>query len=209
MTTKTGFGIALVLSTLALGLLACDSAPKDTGGDTKTTAADDKGKKGDKPAGKEAAPKPIEMVEHDLSSAHEVWKGWVAKGPKDAKVLADGVKGARIAAKGPSIIDRKPGGDNGFDVAFAPGKQDLKGLKTNLEKGAANPEAKMKLTFTKEEDSMLEWTAEVGKTKTYNFVQHIQVDGKDYTCKNNYMVGAGNEAEHKRHLEACKTLKKK
>jgi hypothetical protein len=86
---------------------------------------------------------------------------------------------------------------------------DLKTLKQNLEKGASNPDSKMKLDFTKDEADMLEWTAEVGDVKTYNFVLHMQVDGKDFTCKNNYMIGAGNEAEHKRHLEACKTLKKK
>ena len=38
---------------------------------------------------------------------------------------------------------------------------------------------------------------------------HMQVEGKDYTCKNNYMMGSGNEAEHKRVLDACKTLAKK
>jgi len=56
---------------------------------------------------------------------------------------------------------------------------------------------------------MLEWTAEVAGIKTYNFVMHMKVDGKDFTCNNNYMVGAGNEAEHQRQLAACKTLKKK
>ncbi|RLB64378.1 MAG: hypothetical protein DRI90_04725 [Deltaproteobacteria bacterium] len=208
-TTKFGFGSALLFSMISLGLVACESAPKDSGSDTKSTAADDQGAKTGKTGAGKETPKAIEMVEHDLSSAHEVWKGWVASGPKGAKVLADGVKGARIAAKGPNILDRKKGGDKGFDLAFEPGKNDLKTLKTNLEKGAANPEAKLKLTFVKEEAGMLEWTAEVADTKTYSFVMHMQVDGKDYTCKNNYMVGAGNEAEHQRHLDACKTLKKK
>ncbi|MBW2526618.1 MAG: hypothetical protein JRI23_20720 [Deltaproteobacteria bacterium] len=204
---EIGFGLALLVS---LGLLACDSAPNDGGATSKPTAkVADTAAKVAPSAKEEAAPQKVEMVEHDLSSAHEVWKGWVAQGPKDAKVMADGVKGARIAAKGPNLLERKPGGDNGFDLAFEPGKQDLKSLKTNMEKGAANPESQMKLTFLKDEEGMLEWTAEVGKAKTYNFVMHMQVDGKDYTCKNNYMMGSGNEAEHKRHLEACKTLKKK
>lgn len=205
-TIKTGFGTALLLSAISFGLIACDAAPKDGGATSKSTAKTTAAKTA---APKKEAPKPVEMVEHDLSSAHDVWKGWIAKGPKGAKVLADGVKGARIAAKGPSMLDRKPGGDQGFDLAFAPGKQDLKTLKTNLEKGASNPESKTKLTFTKEEDGMLEWTAEVGKSKSYNFVMHMQVEGKDYTCKNNYMMGSGNEAEHKRVLDACKTLAKK
>ena len=203
---KISFGLALLLS---LGLVACDSAPKDGGATSKSTAKVADTAKAAPSAEEDAPPKKFEMVEHDLSSAHEVWKGWVAQGPKDAKVLADGVKGARIAGKGPNMLDRKPGGDQGFDMAFAPGKQDLKELKTNLEKGAANPDSKMKLTFLKEEEGMLEWTAEVGKSKTFNFVLHMQVDGKDYTCKNNYMMGSGNEAEHKRVLDACKTLKKK
>lgn len=157
------------------------------------------------------AAKPAEMVEFDLGTADPKWKGWVAKGPADAKVLADGVQGARIAAKGPSILDQKKGGDNGFDVAFAWGKEDLKGLKKNLQQGADHPigDMKMKLTFTKEEPDLLEWTTEVGESKTYNFVMHMKVEKTDITCKNNFMVGAGNEDEHKRIMEACKTLAKK
>ncbi len=203
----------LMAAAVCFGIVACD-APNEDGSKSASSgeATPDKGAKGDtKPASDKPEPKPVEMVDHDLTSAHADWKGWVAKGPKDAKVLADGLKGARIAAKGPGLMDRKKGGDNGFDVAFAPGKQDLKPLKTNLEKGAANSsgDTKMTLTFTKNEAGMLEWTAEVAGFKTYSFVKHIQVDAKDYTCKNNYMVGSGNEAEHKRVLEACGSLKKK
>ncbi len=158
-----------------------------------------------------AAATPVEMVDHDLSSADPKWAGWTAKGPKDAKVLADGVQGARVAGKGPSILDQKKGGDNGFDIAFAWGKEDLKSLRTNLQKGADNPigDMKVKLTFTKEEPGLLEWTTEVGEVKSYNFVQHMSVEKTDITCKNNIMIGSGNEAEHKRVMDACKTLAKK
>lgn len=155
--------------------------------------------------------KTVEMTEFDLSTADAKWKGWVAKGPSDAKVMQDGVQGARVAANGPNILDRKPGGDNGYDIAFAWGKDDLKELKKNLQKGADNPigGAKMKLTFTKDEPDMLEYTTEVGETKSYNFVMHMKVEKADVTCKNGNMMGAGNEAEHKRLMDGCKTLMKK
>ncbi len=55
-------------------------------------------------------------------------------------MLADGVKGARIAAKGPSLVDRKPSGDDGFDIAFEQAKADMKPAKTfneNAVKGSA------------------------------------------------------------------------
>jgi hypothetical protein len=129
----------------------------------------------------------------------------------DAKVLADGVNGARIAAKGPSILDQKKGGDQGFDVAFGWGKEDLKSLKKNLQTGADHPigDMKVKLTWTKDEADLLEWTTEVGEMKSYNFVMHMKVEKTDITCKNNYMMGSGNEAEHKRVMDACATLAKK
>ena len=209
---KYAFISSTLFVTLSFGIAACD-ASKDDGGGQPASASEGASATPAKGDTEEASAKAaaVEMVEHDLSSAHADWKGWVAKGPKDAKVLADGVNGARIAGKGPSILDRKPGGDSGFDLAFEPGKQDLKSLKTNLEKGAANSAADTKLTlaFTKDEPTMLEWTAEVAGTKTYNFVKHIEVEGKSFTCKNNYMMGSGNDAEHKRVLEACGSLRKK
>jgi hypothetical protein len=153
----------------------------------------------------------VALADFDLSTADAKWKGWTAKGPADAKVMADGVQGARIAAKGPSILDQKKGGDNGFDVAFAWGKDDLKALKKNLQKGADNPvgNVKMKLTFTRDEADMLEWTTEVGDSKTYSFEMHMKIGKADVTCKNNYMVGSGNPEEHQRVMDACKTLNKK
>lgn len=220
MFKKIGIVLAFgLISSLALG---CDGGSGSSPSPQASGKPADSAKPGDsaKPATTAAAKapdttmpsaKPAEMVEFDLSSADPKWKGWVAKGPADAKVMADGVAGARIAGKGPNILDQKKGGDNGFDVAFAWGKDDLKSLRTNLQKGADNPigDMKVKLTFTKEEPGMLEWTSEVGDSKTYNFVMHMNVEKTDITCKNNYMVGAGNEDEHKRHMEACKTLAKK
>src|SRR5262249_29167193 len=54
-----------------------------------------------------SAPEPTaaDMIEIDLSSADPAFKGWSAKGPKDAKVLADGLHGARIAANGLQAFD--------------------------------------------------------------------------------------------------------
>lgn len=186
-------------TTAASGTPAGSAKPKGTGAAAKTADA------------KPAEEKKVEIKEFDLESADPKWKGWVASGPADAKVMQDGVAGARLAANGPSMLDRKEGGDSGFDVAFAWGKDDLKELKKNLEKGAENSPAdfKMKLNWTKEDADLVEWTTEVGKSKSYNFVKHIKVDGKDITCKNNYMVGSGNEAEHKRVMDACASLKKK
>ncbi len=197
------------------------SALAGCGGEgASSTAASSTAAGSAKPAGSAAAAKtaeakpadkPAEMKEHDLSTADPKWAGWVAMAPVDAKVMQDGVAGARLAAKGPNLLERTEGGDNGFDVAFGWGKDDLKELKKNLEKGAESSPAdfKMKNTWTKEDADLLEWTSEVGKSKSYSFVKHMKVDGKDITCKNNYMMGHGNEAEHKRAMDACATLKKK
>ncbi len=158
-----------------------------------------------KATGEPAAPA-AEMVDQDLSAGDPSWAGWTAKGPKDAKVMADGVKGARIAAKGPGLLDQKPGGDQGFDIAFAWGKPDLKTMKTNLETGAKAPDSKMKLEWMKDEAELLQFKSTVGDMTTYGFSMAMKVDGKDITCQNNIMVGAGNEAELKREMDACKTL---
>lgn len=208
-------------SLCALGIAASQLAAcgNDSGGGTTGAPATGKATTAAAtaapPATATAAPKPaakaVDMIDIDLSTADAKWKGWTAKGPADAKVLADGVQGARIAAKGPSILDHTKGGDNGFDMAFAWGKDDFKSLRKNLQKGADNPigNTKMKLTFTKDEPDLLEWTTEVGDTKTYNFEMHMKVEKADVTCKNNYMIGSGNADEHKRVMDACKTLAKK
>jgi hypothetical protein len=192
-------------ATPAASTSAKAASPATTAAATATATA---------PAKATATANPVQaaaLVDFDLSTADPKWKGWTAKGPADAKVLADGVQGARIAAKGPSILDQKKGGDNGFDLAFAWGKDDLKALRKNIQKGADSPvgNVKVKLTFTRDEPDTLEWTTEVGDSKTYSFEMHIKVGKADITCKNNYMVGSGNPDEHKRVMDACKTLNKK
>ena len=207
--------IPAALLVLSGALMACDAPTdakdekKDTSNKTDTPTAKDGPTK---PAAAKPKAKPAKMVEHDLSSAHEVWKGWVAQGPEGAKVLANGIKGARIAGGGKGLVFTKAGGDRGFDVNWQPGKMDLKNVKENLEKAKKfAPDLKLEHKFLKDEADALVWTSTTGKTGTtvYNFIVHMQIDGADYTCKNNAAKGAGNEAEHKRMMAACNTLKKK
>jgi len=149
------------------------------------------------PAASASAPA-AEMVEIDLSSADPAWKGWVANGPKDAKVLADGVHGARIAANGMDA----------FDVAFGQGKAMLKTVKSGVEAGVKGSGGSLKVTYTTDTADKLEWTTEVGSTKTYNFVWSIKASGKDMSCSTNTMMGA-SEAMVAQLKTACGTLKKK
>ncbi len=201
------------LVTTSILFAACDGGSKEAPGGASSGAASSA-----KPAASASAsakpaeappPAAVEMAEHDLASADASWKGWSASGPKDAQVMADGVKGARIAAKGPSLMDRKPGGDNGFDIAFEQAKADMKAAKTFNENAVKGGAGKVKVDYIKEDADLMEWTTTVGETKTYNFVLAMKVDGKDVNCKTNFMMGAGNEAEMKRDIDACKTLKHK
>lgn len=152
------------------------------------------------PAKVEPPAKPaVEMVEHDLSSADPEWAGWVAQGPKGAKIMPDGVQGARIAA----------GRDSDFDLAFAPKKTEFADLKKGLQTGADSSGGKMKLTFTTDTAEALEWTSEGYGRTTYNFIQNMTADGRAVTCKNNYMVGIESTESLAAHKAACATLKKK
>jgi hypothetical protein len=197
--------LALFALPLCLSLAACDK--KDEKAEDKKS--DDKKAdevKADEAKPEEAKPeapaepeKPaIVMVEHDLSSADPEWAGWVAQGPEGAKVMADGVKGARIAA-----------GKIDWDLAWAPKKTDLAELKKNLEKGAENSKGEMKLTFTTDTPEALEWTSEGYGATNYNFVIHMQVEDREISCKNNYMIGIPSKELLEQHKEACKSLKKK
>ncbi len=215
MSIRSARTLLVVASCCAFSLVAagCDSAPAGGGSASAAGSAAPAAKSGSGSAAATTAAKApeqpkVEMVDHDLSSADPKWAGWTAKGPADAKVMADGVAGARIAAKGPSILDRKPGGDEGFDIAFAWGKEDLKTQKENVKKGADS--AKSTMTIIKDEAGQLEYSlkGESGNT-TYYFTLHMNVEKTDVSCKNGNMMGAGNEAEHKRLMDACKTLAKK
>lgn len=207
------------VSLLAVGLLVSAVGCGDKGTDggaasgkpatTTTGSAAKTAATAAKTAAPTATAKPVEMIDFDLGEKEEKWKGWTAKGPSDAKMLQDGVNGVRIAAKGGGIM-KKEGEDEGFDMAFGWGKKNLKELKANIEKGAAASEGKSVLTFMTDTPELLEWKSVYdGKSTHYNFVMNFSVEKTDVFCKNNYMVGSGNEAEHKRVMEACKTLAKK
>ncbi|MDC0715884.1 hypothetical protein [Nannocystis bainbridge] len=187
---------------LVIALAACggDAKKTDVKADAKAEAPKADAPKADAP--KADAPKadaPVEMIEHDLASADPEWAGWVAKGPKEGKVMQDGIKGARIAA----------GRAAGFDLAFAPKHTDLATLKESLEKGASASEGKLKLTFTTETPEALEWTADGYGAVKYNFVRNMKAGDREVTCKNNYMVGIASQESLARHKEACDTLQKK
>ncbi|MCH9682740.1 MAG: hypothetical protein K0V04_14995 [Deltaproteobacteria bacterium] len=194
---------------LAASATACDKAEGDAKGDAKKANANKSdakkadakkadAKKAD--AKKADEPKPLVMVDHDLSSADPTWEGWVAQGPEGAKVMKDGIKGARIAANGRA----------GFDLAFAPKKKDLAVLKSSLEKGAENSKGEVKLTFLKEEEGLLEWASDGYGSKTWGFTMHMTVEGiGDVTCQNNIMMGLTSEKALADHKAACATLKKK
>ena len=197
-------------SITASSLVACKSSEATTTAPTTSSAPTPVAPQANAPvlATKPAAA-PHDVADFDLSSADPSWKDWVAQGAKDAKVMQDGYKGARLAANGPNILEQTPGGDQGFDVSFEWGKGDLKSLKKNILLGDKNSNGQVKNVFTKEEPGAIEWTTEVGTSKAYNFEMHMKVAGKDVTCKNNYMIGAGNEAQRARFIETCKSLHKK
>lgn len=207
---------ASLMLLLSTGLAGCDDNNSDDkkaakGDDAKDDPKDDPkddAKDGDaKGAKAEAAkeePEEVarEMIEHDLSSADPIWEGWVAEGPKEAKVMKDGVKGARIAAGGR--------GKPQWDVSWAPTKKDLAQLKENLQKGAENSDGKMTITFTKDEPDRLEWTSDGYGTKTYSFTLHMTAEGVgDVTCANNIMAGIESEQERELYMASCATLDKK
>lgn len=138
------------------------------------------------------------MVEIDLSTADPAWKGWVVQGPKEAKVLADGVKGARVAANGMDA----------FDLAFAQGKTVMKEVKSGVEAGVKGSGGSLKVTYTVDTADKLEWTTEVAGTKSYNFVWALKASGTDVSCRTNAAMGA-SEALVAQLKTACGTLKKK
>ena len=207
--------LVLTLSLAACGEGAGGASSASTSSANPTASAKGSGAPSAAPKADKPAAAAVEMVAHDLEAGDPKWKGWTANGPKDAKVLGDGVNGARIAGKAAkSMLEQQPGDDTGYDIHFAWGKDDLKQLKKSItaEKMAV-PDVKVVTTVTKDEAGFLEWTDETttksGTSKSYNFVMHLNVEKTDVSCGNNFMIGAGNEAQHKAHMEGCKTLAKK
>ncbi|MFO0614585.1 MAG: hypothetical protein U0414_18515 [Polyangiaceae bacterium] len=194
----------------ALLLLAgCNSAPTASASAAPSTAPSVPVAKGISTASAtvEAPAKAPATKVFDLGAVGPKWAGFSVAGPEDAKVMGDDTE-ARLAAKGPSVLDQKPGGDEGFDIAFEWGKSDLTQHKNLVKKGV--DEAKGTMTVLADEPGRLEYsmTGSDGYVR-YSFLVHMTVGKTDVTCKNGNMLGAGNEAEHQRLLEACKTLTKK
>jgi hypothetical protein len=198
-----------VLTFAALPILGCSDGGAPAGS-ASAAAASPSGKSSAASSTKSAAPMTsaasatpsanapaAAMVEVDLSTADPAWKGWVMMGPKEAKVLADGVHGARVAANGMDA----------FDVAFGTGKPMLKTTKSGVEAGAKASSAKV--TFTTDTADKLEWTTEVGSTKSYNFIWAIKASGKDMTCNTNAGMGVSSESMLAEIKAACGTLQKK
>jgi hypothetical protein len=146
------------------------------------------------------APEPTaaDLVETDLSTADPAWKGWVAKGPKDAKVMADGLHGARIAANGL----------NAFDVSFAPRKTKLADVKKGVETGQKIMGGTAKTTYTTDTADKLEYTTEISGSKIWRFTWNVKASGKDVTCSTGTM-GASTETLLAVLKASCESLRKK
>ena len=145
-----------------------------------------------------------DMVDYDLSSADPGWKGWVAKGPKDALVEAalgkvDGVHGARIVA-----MQR-----DGFDISFTLRKTNLAEFKKGLQTAAKRLEDH-KITIVTDTADKLVWTKEllmkgVSVNKVWILKMNMKVAGKDVTCQSG---GADTESLSALFETACLSLHK-
>lgn len=183
---------------LALGACSSESIADSLEKKVKEAAAKEMAKAEERAEEAAKAEPPPAMVAFDLGTADPEWEGWSANGPESAKVLKDGVKGARIAA------NRR----HGFDLQFAPKKKDLAQYKTSVMKGVEASEGKSKVTWIVDKPDHLEWTREGYGSTTFNFMMHMTVEGRDITCQNNVMMGIEGEDRLKLHKDACKTLKK-
>jgi hypothetical protein len=147
-----------------------------------------------------AQPAEGKVTEYDLTKAGDKWKGYVAKLPREgAQVMADGSDGARLATNGRE--------ENPFDIAWAPGKGHFADLKKGIE--AAGKTAKIKTTFLADTADGVEYTNEFeGGSKTYHFDIVVKVGKADFHCYT-LPLGLSDEAQFKKHKDACKTLEKK
>ncbi len=186
------FSMVLLAAALSLSFSAC-GGKKDEG------SGGDKGgdMKGHQRGGDDGFNKP-ELEEKDLSAAGEAFKGWFARGPKDARVMGD-LGGARIATKNGR-------GPDAFDLAWAFKKPDFKEMKGNIAKG--DEIAKTRTTFTADSPEALEWSTESGNHKSLHFSITFQVSGQDVNC---YTLPMGvRNAEKLAFLkETCRSLVKK
>ena len=145
-----------------------------------------------------AEPTAADLVDMDLSTADPAWRGWVAKGPKDAKVMPDMLKGARIAANGLGA----------YDITFVPRKTKLADTKKGIEAGQKIMGSSTKTTYVTDTAEKLEWITEVGLTKVWHFTWNMKVSGKDVTCSVGTM-GAASESMVALLKTGCESLRRK
>lgn len=144
------------------------------------------------------APPPAEVqtIDYDLSSADPRWQGWTATAPAGARVMEDGVHGARLAADGLF----------GFDLSFAPQRQDLSELRRNVEAGAQMANGELTLSFLESTPDSLVWTVTGYGSTTYKFAMNLTAGDREVSCSN-LMMGLQSEAELEQHRAACRTLR--
>jgi len=169
------------------------------------------GKAGKKPSAADKAaaqvPKASELVDYDLSKAGPQWKGWVAKGPKGCRVMKDLGDHARLACKGPDIVESSRSGRRGFDLVFVPKKQDLAAFKKRMAKRFDRNRREGAFKVLSDQPDLFAWREGKGKFHGYFFVMNRKVGDREVSCQPNLMLGGGIPAEHQLHLAACRTLR--
>ncbi|MBU1069547.1 hypothetical protein KJ975_08270 [Myxococcota bacterium] len=190
------FSMILLTASITLAFSACGGKKDDaSGGDKDGHKGGDM--KSHKRGGDEDFNKP-DLEEKDLSSAGEAFKGWFAKGPKEADVMGD-LGGVRIATK-------KVRGPNSFDLAWAFKKPDFTEMKANIAKG--DEVGKSKTTYTVDTAEALEWTTEYEHGKSMHFSITFEVSGQVVNCYTMPM-GVKNAERFAFLKETCKSIVKK
>lgn len=173
---------------------ATSAKPASTGTAKPTTSA-----AAPAPTPKPTAEPAAEMVETDLSSRGDEWKGFTIKAPKDAKVMED-LGDARVAVKG-------------FDVVLSQkkGKTSVKDRKKGLEDLAK--QVKGKVSFSNETAEGFDYKLETPKLDNDkelfardDFFMVVKVGGKDVGC---FPHTSAQKEEIAKAREACKTVAKK
>ena len=141
------------------------------------------------------SPAAVPLVDHDLSAGGPTWKGWSAKGPKDAKVVASGDE-VGLTTEGPGLFGvwfRQRGG------SLEAGKMGVESSKHSL--GVKN-------TITVDQADKLEWVLESIGRKSYFFMWVRKVGKTDVTCTGDSIVGSSSPAQFAQVKESCSSLRK-
>ncbi len=201
----------LLVVALVFPAMACDSksaASADKGQAPSGSPAPsslDKPAPQPEPAQAQAKPAPaqaqakVELTEYALDAAGAEWAGWVATAPTGCKLMEDMPKRARVACDG----------REGLDVTFDQNEVDFAEEKKTQEKADAMMDD-TKISFTKDEADMLEWSrenTEHGFTSS-SFLHRKTVEGVVITCGNSSGAVMGEELLQQ-HKDACASIKKK